>query len=164
MNVIALLRAVLLAVVVVVVAGGVLVWRGILHLPGHAGGAAKPGSPVAKASRAPFVPPTGAPKFDPALDPDAIDPFVVRLAKVNVMAHKMIVTTAEYQDNAGGQRYFLAIVPSCKELDAIWPIKKGVLQAKVEGPLQLKNDFSIFAFGEFQQSGQWGVISCDGTI
>lgn len=163
MHPIALLRAVLLVVVIVVVAGGVLVWRGILHLPVRGGGA-KAGTPVAKASRAPFVPPTAAPKFDPALDPDAIDPFVVRLAKVNVMAHKRIVTDAEYQDNDGGQRYFLAIVTSCKELNAIWPIKKGVLQAKVEGPLQLKDDFSIFSFGEFQQSGQWGVVSCDGTI
>ncbi len=162
MHPIALLRAALLVVVIVVVAGGVLVWRGILHLPVHGG--AKAGAPVAKASRAPFVPPKSAPKFDPALDPDAIDPFVVRLAKVNALAHRMIVTTAEYQDNDGGQRYFLAIVTSCKELNAIWPIKKGVLQAKVEGPLQLKDDFSIFSFGEFQQSGQWGVVSCDGTI
>ncbi|HEV8021467.1 MAG TPA: hypothetical protein VGP41_09415 [Candidatus Lustribacter sp.] len=162
MKLIALLRALFLVVVIVAVVGGVLVWRGILHLP-MVGGAKAP-VPVAKATRAPFKPPATAPKFDPALDPDAIDPFVVRLAKVNAMARKMIVTNAEYQDNDGGQRYFLAIVTSCKELNEIWPIKKGVLQAKVEGPLALKDDFSIFSFGEFQQSGQWGVVSCDGTI
>jgi hypothetical protein len=163
LNLIALLRAVFLVVVIVAVVGGVLVWRGILHLPVQAG-AKTAASPLAKATRAPFKPPATAPKFDPALDPAAIDPFVVRLAKVNAMAHKTIVTNAEYQDSDGGQRYFLAIVTSCKELDAIWPIKKGVLQAKIEGPLQLKDDFSIFSFGEFQQSGQWGVVSCDGTI
>jgi len=166
-RILGLLRLVVIVFVAVLVVGGVLVWRGILHLPAHnaaASASAQTGKPLAKASRAPFVPPADAPKFDPNVDRDTIEPFVVRLAKVNKMAHKMIVTEADYQVNDGGQAYYLAIVTSCADLNAIWPIKKGVLEAKVEGPLQLKDDFSIFSFGEFQSSGQWGVVSCDGTI
>jgi hypothetical protein len=83
--------------------------------------------------------------------------------KVNAMAHKRIVTNAEYHDSDSGTRYFVAIVTSCKDLDAIWPIKKGVLASKVEGPLGLKSDFSTFSFVEYFQQGQWGVSSCDDT-
>jgi len=162
MNLSAIIRGVLLVVVVALVVGGVLVWRGILHLPTQTASAPRP---APTKTRAPFVPPAGAPKFDPTTnkEADAIDPFVVRLAKVNAMAHRPIVKFAEYEDTDGGQRYFLAIVTSCKELNAIWPINKGVLQQKVEGPLQLKDDFSIFSFAEYYSNGQWGVQSCDGT-
>jgi hypothetical protein len=162
MNLSAIIRGVLLVVVVAIVAGGVLIWRGILHLPVRTASAPRPG-PTKSAT--PFAPPVGAPKFDPLQnkEADAIDPFVVRLAKVNKMARKQIVTFAEYEDTDGGQRYFLAIVTSCKDLNALWPINKGVLQEKVEGPLQLKDDFSIFSFAEYYQNGQWGVQSCDGT-
>jgi hypothetical protein len=83
---------------------------------------------------------------------------------VNAMAHKAIVTNAEYHDTDAGQRYFIGVVTSCKELDAIWPIKRGVLSSKVEGPLGLKSEFPIFAFAEYFQQGQWGVSACDDTI
>lgn len=157
-----IIRGVLLVVVVALVAGGVLLWRGILHLPAHTAAAPRP---AATKSARPFVPPPGAPKFDPLQnkEADAIDPFVARLAKVNAMAHRQLVTFAEYEDTDGGQRYFLAIVTSCKDLNALWPINKGVLMEKVEGPLQLKTDFSIFSFAEYYSNGQWGVQSCDGT-
>jgi hypothetical protein len=83
--------------------------------------------------------------------------------RVNEMAHKVIVTNAEYHDTDQGQRYFVAVVTSCKDLDALWSIKRGDLESKVEGPLALKSDFSIFSFVEYFQQGQWGVESCDGT-
>lgn len=160
MNLSVIFRGALLVVVVALVAAGVLVWRGVLHVPVRLASAPKP---APSKTRAPFVPPAGAPKFDLTSDPEAIDPFVVRLAKVNAMARRPIVKYAEYEDTDGGQRYFLAIVTSCKDLNAIWPITKGVLQEKVEAPLQLKNDFSIFSFAEYYSNGQWGVQSCDGT-
>lgn len=145
-----------------IVAVGVLFWRGMLHVPMRVA-AANVKAPGPKPTRKPYVPPAGAPKFDANSDPDAIDPFITRLARVNALAHKQLVTYAEYEDNAGGQRYFLAIVTSCKDLLALWPAKTGALQAKVEGPLQLKDDFSIFSFAEYYSNGQWGVQSCDGT-
>lgn len=158
----AIIRGVLLLVVVAIVVGGVLLWRGVLKMPTHTASAPRA---AATKSPTPYLAPPGAPKFDPVQnkEADAIDPFVSRLAKVNAMAHRQIVTFAEYEDTDGGQRYFLAIVTSCKDLNAIWPIAKGVLQEKVEGPLQLKDDFSIFSFAEYYSNGQWGVQSCDGT-
>jgi len=160
MNLFAIVRGLLIVVVVALVAGGVLVWRGIIHLPLRTSLA----QAAPKKTPRPFVPPPTAPKWEPTDDPDAIDPFVVRLAKVNAMAHKQIVTFAEYQDSDGGQRYFLAVVTSCKDLNKIWPINRGVLQEKVETPLALKDDFSIFSFVEYYSQGQWGVSSCDNTI
>jgi hypothetical protein len=160
-----ILRAVLLVVVIALIAGGVLYWRGIIRLPSRT--VAKANVPAAKASptHAPVVFPSGAPKTVEGLnnDPEVMLPFVKKLMKVNAMAHKPIVTTAEYQDTDQGQRYFLAVVTSCKDLNALWPIKKGVLEEKVEGPLGLKSDFPIFSFVEFYQNGQWGVSSCDDT-
>jgi hypothetical protein len=158
-----ILRAALLVVVIALVSGGVLYWRGLHGRPAKAASAKVPSRPAAKASHAPVVLPADAPKIGVDLAPDVIDPFALRLAKVNALAHRMIVTNAEYHDSDAGQRYFTAVVTSCKDLDALWPIKRGVLVAKVEGPLQLKADFPIFAFVEYYQQGQWGVASCDGT-
>jgi hypothetical protein len=161
-----ILRAVFLVVVIALVAGGVLYWRGIIGHPSKTV-AGKGNAPAAKATptHAPIVMPSGAPKTLSALDndPEVILPFVKRLMKVNAMAHKMIVTNAEYHDTDQGQRYYVAVVTSCKDLNALWPIKKGVLEEKVEGPLGLKSDFSIFSFVEYFQQGQWGVSSCDDT-
>jgi hypothetical protein len=163
-----IVRIGLAVAVVAVVALGVLYWRGmIFQAPKTV--AAKPGAPGAPAkvtpSPAPLVLPSDAPKTLSATDndPQVVNPFAKRLMKVNAMAHRMIVTNAEYHDTDAGQRYFVAVVTSCKDLDAIWPIKKGVLMNKVEAPLQLKAEFSIFSFVEYYQQGQWGVGSCDGT-
>jgi hypothetical protein len=160
-----IVRIGLAVAVVAVVALGVLYWRGmIFQAPKTV--AAKPGAPAkATPSPAPLVLPSDAPKTLSATDndPQVVNPFAKRLMKVNAMAHRMIVTNAEYHDTDAGQRYFVAVVTSCKDLDAIWPIKKGVLMNKVEAPLQLKAEFSIFSFVEYYQQGQWGVGSCDGT-
>jgi RNAse (barnase) inhibitor barstar len=107
--------------------------------------------------------PSDAPKVGVDNDPEVVYPFAERLMKVNALAHKRIVTNAEYHDSDSGQRYFVAIVTSCKDLDALWSIKKGVLESEVEAPLRLKSDFEIFSFVEYFQQGQWGVGSCDGT-
>jgi hypothetical protein len=164
-----IVRIALAVVAVAVVALGFLYWRGaIFHAPKNVA-AAKPGAPgtPAKAtpSPVPLVLPSDAPKTLAAADndPQVVNPFAKRLMKVNAMAHRMLVTNAEYHDTDAGQRYFVAVVTSCKDLDAIWPIKKGVLLNKVEAPLQLKTDFAIFSFVEYFQQGQWGVGSCDGT-
>ena len=160
-----ILRAVLLVVVIALVAGGVLYWRGIIGHPkqiaAKSPGAAK--TPAAKASASPAPLPSGAPVIGFDNDPQVVYPFARRLMQVNKLAHKMIVTNAEYHDTDQGQRYFVAVVTSCKDLDKLWPIKRGVLEAKVEGPLQLKTDFATFSFVEYFSQGQWGVLSCDGT-
>jgi hypothetical protein len=158
-----LIRMVLLVVVVGGIAGGVLYWRGIIGHPNQVAGAA-PAKAAPKGTHAPIVLPSDAPKINAELDPEVINPFALKLAKVNAMAHKIIVTNAEYHDTDGGQRYFIGVVTSCKDLEALWSIKRGVLQSKVEGPLGLKNDFPIFAFAEYFQQGQWGVSACDNTI
>jgi hypothetical protein len=158
-----LIRTVLLVVVVAGIAGGVLYWRGVIGHPKQVAGVA-PAKAAPNAAHAPIVLPSDAPKISAELDPEVIDPFALKLAKVNAMAHKIIVTNAEYHDTDGGQRYFIGVVTSCKDLEALWSIKRGVLQSKVEGPLGLKNDFPIFAFAEYFQQGQWGVSACDNTI
>lgn len=164
----ALIRVALLIIVIAGVTGGVLYWRGIIGHPtktASASNAKGPGEKATpKAPHAPLVLPSNAPKISPELDPEVIDPFALKLAKVNAMAHKIIVTNAEYHDTDGGQRYFIGVVTSCKDLDAIWSIKRGVLSSKVEGTLGLKSDFPIFAFAEYFQQGQWGVAACDNTI
>ena len=160
-----IIRIVLGVVVVALIAGGVLYWRGIIGHPSaktaNVGGKAPAAKPTASAK--PFVAPSGAPVIGEGLDPAAIDPFDLRLAKVNEMAHKMIVTHAEYHDSDNGTRYFVAVVTSCKDLNALWPIDKGVLATKVEDPLRLKSDFATFSFVEYFQNGQWGVESCEGV-
>jgi hypothetical protein len=83
--------------------------------------------------------------------------------KVNELASKQIVTAAEYHDNDAGQRYYVAIVTSCKDLEALWPIEKGTLAAKVETPLGLRR-FDKFAFVERSSEGQWGVATCDNSL
>jgi Flp pilus assembly protein CpaB len=163
-----IIRVVLAVAVVAVVAGGVLYWRGIIgHPAAKTASAAAPGAKAPnakpKAPQKPFVVPSGAPVIGADLDAAAIDPFDLRLSKVNEMAHKMIVTNAEYHDSDGGTRYFVAIVTSCKDLNALWPIDKGVLASKVEEPLHLKSDFTTFSFVEYFQQGQWGVQSCEGV-
>jgi hypothetical protein len=157
-----IVRAILLLVIIGGTAGGVLYWRGIIGHPLKTASANVP-APKPVASRPPFVAPPDAPAIGADLDPAAIDPFVLRLAKVNELAHKMIVTNAEYHDSDSGQRYFVAVVTSCKALNALWPIDKGVLESKVEGPLALKTDFPTFSFVEYFQQGQWGVQSCEGV-
>jgi hypothetical protein len=146
----------LVVVVAAVAAGGLFGWRYL-----HRGSAPKTVAKKAPATPRPLPP--NAPKISTDMDPIAIDPFVRRLARVNTLAHKMIVTNAEYHDTDGGQRYWTAVVTSCKDLNALWPIKRGVLDAKVETPLGLKTDFPIFAFVEYSSSGQWGVAPCDNT-
>jgi hypothetical protein len=161
-----IIRVALLVIVVAGIAGGVLYWRGIIGHPAKTA-SVKAGGPAPKAtpSHAPLVLPSGAPKTLSAADndPAVVYPFAKRLMKVNELAHKAIVTNAEYHDTDSGQRYFVAVVTSCKDLDALWSIKRGVLESKVEGPLGLKTDFPIFSFVEYFQQGQWGVGSCDGT-
>jgi hypothetical protein len=156
-----LIRVLLIVIVVAGVAGGVLYWRGIIGHP-KAVVAKAPGA-KARPTHKPMVLPSGAPIVGVDNDPTVVYPFAERLMKVNALAHKRIVTNAEYHDSDSGQRYFVAIVTSCKDLDALWSIKKGVLESKVEGPLRLKSDFEIFSFVEYFQQGQWGVGSCDGT-
>jgi hypothetical protein len=157
-----MIRLLLIVVVVGGMAGGVLYWRGIIGHPKAAVVAAAPGPKVTPTHK-PMVLPSGAPMVAADNDPTVVYPFAERLMKVNAMARKQIVTNAEYHDSDSGQRYFVAIVTSCKDLDALWPIKKGLLESKVEGPLRLKSDFDIFSFVEYFQQGQWGVSSCDGT-
>jgi hypothetical protein len=156
-----IIRILLIVIVVGGIAGGVLYWRGIIGHPKAV--VAQAAGPKAKPTHKPMVLPSGAPIVGVDNDPNVIDPFAERLMKVNDLAHKKIVTNAEYHDSDSGQRYFVAIVTSCKDLDAIWSIKKGLLESKVEGPLRLKSDFEIFSFVEYFQQGQWGVGSCDGT-
>jgi hypothetical protein len=160
-----IIRVVLAVVVVVLIAGGVLYWRGIIGHPAQTASVPGAKTPGAKptASAKPFVAPSTAPVIGAGLDPAAIDPFDLRLAKVNEMAHKMIVTHAEYHDSDNGTRYFVAVVTSCKDLNALWPIDKGVLATKVEEPLRLRSDFATFSFVEYFQNGQWGVSSCEGV-
>jgi hypothetical protein len=156
-----IIRILAIVIVVALIAGGVLYWRGIIGHPKPVVALAPGAKPTA--SHKPLVLPSGAPIVGVDNDPEVVYPFAERLMKVNEMAHKRIVTNAEYHDTDAGQRYFVAIVTSCKDLDALWPIKKGVLMEKVEGPLRLKADFDIFSFVEYFQQGQWGVSSCDGT-
>ena len=151
-------------VIVALLSGGFLMWRSVhSHSTTTAAHTAAPSAPIAKVSHAPVVLPANAPKIGVGLDPDIIDPFAQRLAKVNSLAHKMIVTNAEYHDNDAGQRYFVAIVTSCQDLNKLWSIDRGALMAKVETPLRLKADFATFAFVESDSQGQWGVAACDGT-
>jgi hypothetical protein len=154
------LRALLLLVVVAIAAGGFLFWRSKQSPPTV--GAARP---AAGATPKPMPSlPAMAPDFNAAdFDPTVVYPFAKRLLKVNEMAHKRIVTNAEFHDSDDGDRYYTAVVTSCKDLDALWSISKGVLAAKVEQPLHLKEDFPTFTFVEYFQQGQWGVLSCDGT-
>jgi hypothetical protein len=159
----ALIRIAAIVVAVALIGGGVLYWRGLAGKPKQTASTA-PAKPQAKATHAPLVLASDAPKISAEADRTVIDPFVLKLMKVNAMAHKAIVTNAEYHDTDAGQRYFIGVVTSCKELDAIWPIKRGVLSSKVEGPLGLKSEFPIFAFAEYFQQGQWGVSACDDTI
>jgi hypothetical protein len=161
MNLGGIIRLLLIIVVVALVAGGVLYWRGIIGHP-KAVVAGAPG-PKATPTHKPMVLPSGAPIVAADNDPEVIYPFAERLMKVNAMAHKRIVTNAEYHDSDDGTRYFVAIVTSCKDLDALWSIKRGDLMSKVEGPLGLKSDFATFSFVEYYQQGQWGVASCDDT-
>jgi hypothetical protein len=163
-----IIRAGLLVVVVALIAGGVLYWRGIIGHPSKVVAATGTGAakaPAPKVSHAPLVLPSGAPKVLSSADndPEVVYPFAKRLMKVNALARRPIVTNAEYHDTDSGQRYFVAVVTSCKDLDALWSIKRGLLESKVEGPLGLKSDFPIFSFVEYFQQGQWGVGSCDGT-
>lgn len=161
-----IIRVALLVVVAALIGGGVLYWRGIIGHPAKTASTKLNGpAPKATSSHAPLVLPSNAPKTLSTADndPEVVYPFAKRLMQVNKLAGKQIVTNAEYHDSEAGQRYFVAVVTSCKDLDAIWPIKRGVLEAKVEGPLHLKTDFSIFSFVEYFQQGQWGVASCDGT-
>jgi hypothetical protein len=158
-----IIRVLLLVVVVVLIAGGVAYWRGWIFHPVKTANATGAGPAKPAAVHKPMVLPSDAPIVGAEMEPAVVDPFAVRLMNVNAMAHKKIVTNAEYHDNDAGQRYFVAIVTSCKDLDALWPIKKGVLDAKVQQPLHLTTDFATFAFVEYFQQGQWGVASCDGT-
>ena len=160
-----IIRAVLLLVVVAGVVGGVLYWRGIIGHPAKAVVVTRGSAPKVAATHPPQPLPSGAPKVLAGADndPAVVYPFARRLMKVNALAHRMLVTNAEYHDTDQGQRYFVAIVTSCKDLDGFWSIKRGVLESKVEGPLGLKTDFPIFSFVEYFQQGQWGVGSCDGT-
>jgi hypothetical protein len=98
------------------------------------------------------------PDFDPTQDPSAIVPFVQRLERVNEMAGKKLVINAMYRDNSGGDRYFLAVVTSCQELNRLFPPTK--LAENVEEPLRLADDFPTFAFVEYDSDGQWGVGPC----
>jgi hypothetical protein len=159
-----IIRVVLAIVVVAVIAGGVLYWRGIIGHPTKTASAAG-AAPKVKATATPGPLPSGAPKTLSAADndPTVINPFAKRLMTVNEMAHKTIVTNAEYHDSDGGTRYFIAVVTSCKDLNALWPIDKGVLASKIEDPLHLKSDFATFSFVEYFQQGQWGVQSCEGV-
>jgi hypothetical protein len=159
-----IIRVVLAVVVVAVVAGGVLYWRGIIGHPAKTASSTA-AAPKTKATATPGPLPSDAPKTLAAADndPAVIDPFAKRLMTVNQMAHKPLVTNAEYHDSDNGTRYFIAVVTSCKELNALWPIDKGVLAEKVEGPLRLKSDFATFSFVEYFQQGQWGVQSCEGV-
>lgn len=156
-------RTAVIVIAVAVVAVGVLYWRGLLfHSKSVEAGAAKPKT-VAKATPTPLVLPSDAPKVSADTDPAVIGPFALRLAKVNAMAHRTLVTNAEYHVSDAGDRYFVAVVTSCKDLLQIWPLKGNVLVDKVENPLRLKSDFSTFSFVEYYSQGQWGVSSCDGT-
>ena len=89
----------------VVVIGGVLYWRGIIGHPATTASAGAQRSPGAKAAKlhAPLVLPSDAPKIAADADREVIDPFALKLAKVNAMAHKIIVTNAEYHDTDDGQ-------------------------------------------------------------
>lgn len=129
-----------------------------------AGGAGAPEKKaVAKVTPPPAPLPPGAPEVTADYDPQIAYPFARRLAAVNKLAHKTLVTAAEYHDSDAGERYFVAVVTSCKDLLRTFPIKNGKL-ARVEEPLQLRSDFPTFAWVERDGQGQWGVASCDGTV
>jgi hypothetical protein len=169
------------AVVVVLLAvgaGGWAVFRGIpplLHIPGLGPGPqakSSPNAPAAKPAAVAKKPveqkpeplPSGAPEIGPDFEPKLAFPFARRLHQVNLLARKRIVTDAELHKSDAGQLYYTAVVTSCKDLEALWSIRKGVLDRKVQQPLRLKTDFPIFAFVQHDSVGQWGVIACDDTV
>lgn len=160
------IRAASLVVAFAVVSGGVVIWRSFQGHPAKTVSAKVPATantPKAKPTHVVVNLPENAPKIGNDLDPDVIYPFAKRLAEVNSLARKMIVTNAEYHDNDAGMRYFTAVVTSCKDLNELWPQTRGVLDAKIEGPLRLKTDFATFAFVEYYSQGQWGLSPCDST-
>jgi len=106
--------------------------------------------------------PPEAPAVADGLDPRVIGPFALRLAGVNKLAGRKIVTNAEYHDSDAGQRYFVAIVTSCADLTSLWPIKNGKL-AQIQAKFNLA-EFDRFAFVERYSEGQWGVSTCDNSM
>ena len=131
------MRTLLLRVAIGVVAlavisgGGFAVWRTFFFHPPKVAATKAPSAPkkpVASATPTyvPIALPADAPKIGANLEARVVYPFAKRLAEVNRLAKKMIVTVAEYHDSDAGQRYFTAVVTSCKELDEIWPIARGV--------------------------------------
>ena len=105
--------------------------------------------------------PADAPAVTDGLDLQVAYPFARRLALVNRLAGRKIVTIAEYHDSDAGQRYYTAIVTSCADLDALWPIKTGKLDA-VTARFRL-SEFDKFVFVQRDSEGQWGLLSCDGS-
>lgn len=120
-------------------------------------------SPAPKPSPTPtFAPlPAEAPAITDGLDMATIYPFAKRLALVNRLAGRKIVTTAEFHDSDAGARYYTAIVTSCNDLTSMWPIKNGSLD-KITARFRLA-DFDKFVFVQRDSEGQWGMISCDGS-
>lgn len=106
--------------------------------------------------------PPEAPHVSDGMDPRVIGPFALRLAGVNKLAGKKIVTEAEFHDSDAGQRYYTAIVSSCKDLLELWPIKGGKLQ-EIQTKFRL-DEFDRFAFVERYSEGQWGLSTCDGSM
>ena len=106
--------------------------------------------------------PPEAPHVSDGMDPRVIGPFALRLAGVNKLAGKKIVTEAEFHDSDAGQRYYTAIVSSCKDLLALWPIKGGKLE-EIQTRFRL-DEFDRFAFVERYSEGQWGLSTCDGSM
>jgi hypothetical protein len=106
--------------------------------------------------------PPEAPDVDKSLDPLVEGPFAFRLADVNRAAGRKIVTYAEYHDSDAGQRYYTAIVTSCKDLLALWPLQNGSL-ARMTLKFHL-DEFERFVFVERFSEGQWGLSSCDETM
>ena len=120
-------------------------------------------SPKPKPSPTPtFAPlPADAPAITDGMDLPTVYPFARRLALVNRLAGRKIVTVAEFHDSDAGQRYYTAIVTSCKDLESLWPIKTGRLD-EITARFRLA-DFDKFVFVQRDSEGQWGMISCDGS-
>jgi hypothetical protein len=165
------LKLALFVVVALAFVGGLaaLIWflavplffRVVLHRAPPA--VAVQASPAPKPSPTPtFAPlPAEAPAITDGLDMATVYPFAKRLALVNRLAGRKIVTTAEFHDSDAGARYYTAIVTSCKDLESLWPIKNGSLD-KITARFRL-TEFDKFVFVQRDSEGQWGMISCDGS-
>ncbi len=134
----------------------VLVWRGMpchaLPMHGEAGlreGRRAPGRP--RSSKAPFVPPARCARNSIAAARSRrrrsiVRSFFCQRRSISIGAQDDRQPPLSIQDNAGAASVTsLPSCTSCRELDAMWPIKKGeILTSKSRGPAAVEGRFLDF--------------------